>query len=216
MAARPAPSRCGRCRSRTSGRGGPLGRVDDLVGPEGLGQSARVGEKSAARTGPWPRPFSAAMTASPTGPHPTTRQGCPGLRPARPTACSPTASGSVSAARSVSSESGTGRRAAPGAPCARPTRPGRRWSSRSAPRPRRAHDDGHRADAGAHRQGAAVSGPCSTISAQNSCPKTQSAVGSRAGTPTGVHQAGEVTEVGQRVQVGPADAGGQRAHHDVA
>src|SRR5580704_6290282 len=30
----------------------------------------------------------------------------------------------------------------------------------------------------------AVSGPCSTISAQNSCPKTQSALGSSAGTPT--------------------------------
>ena len=30
----------------------------------------------------------------------------------------------------------------------------------------------------------AVSGPCSTTSAQNSCPKTQSAAGSSAGTPT--------------------------------
>ena len=62
----------------------------------------------------------------------------------------------------------------------------------------------------------AVSGPCSTISAQNSWPNTQSAAGSSAGTPDRAHEPGEVREVGQRVQVGAADAGGQRAHHDVA
>ena len=76
--------------------------------PNASARRRRVGEKSAASTGPWPRPLSAAMTASPTGPQPTTRQGWPGLSPARPTACSPTASGSVRAARSVSSASGTG------------------------------------------------------------------------------------------------------------
>ena len=62
----------------------------------------------------------------------------------------------------------------------------------------------------------AVSGPCSTISAQNSCPKTQSAAGSSAGTPTESMSPVKWREVGQRVQVGPADAGGERAHHDVA
>ena len=62
----------------------------------------------------------------------------------------------------------------------------------------------------------AVSGPCSTISAQNSWPNTQSAAGSSAGHADRVHQPGEVGEVGQGVQVGPADAGGERADDDVA
>ena len=46
----------------------------------------------------------------------------------------------------------------------------------------------------------------------------EDAVGRRVqgGDADGVHQPGEVAEVRQRVQVGPADAGGQRAHHDVA
>ena len=48
--------------------------------PKASASRRRVGEKSAARTGPWPRPLSAAMTASPTGPQPTTRQGCPALQ----------------------------------------------------------------------------------------------------------------------------------------
>ena len=78
--------------------------------PKASARRRRVGEKSAASTGPCPRPLSAAITANPTGPQPTTRQGWPAPRPARPTACSPTASGSVSAARSVGSASGTGSR----------------------------------------------------------------------------------------------------------
>ena len=49
---------------------------------------------------------------------------------------------------------------------------------------RRADDDRDGAGAGADREVRAVSGPWSTISTQNSCPKTQSCPGSNAGTPT--------------------------------
>ncbi len=45
--------------------------------PNASASRRRVGEKSAASTGPWPRPLSAAITARPTGPHPTTRHGWP-------------------------------------------------------------------------------------------------------------------------------------------
>ena len=43
--------------------------------PKASARRRRVGEKSAARTGPWPRPLSAAMTASPTGPQPDDEAG---------------------------------------------------------------------------------------------------------------------------------------------
>ena len=50
---------------------------------------------------------SAAMTASPTGPQPSTTAASPGSMPERFTACSPTAIGSVSAAWRGSSPLGT-------------------------------------------------------------------------------------------------------------
>jgi hypothetical protein len=77
-----------------------------------LGQRAarrRAGEKSAATIGSAPRSRNAAMTARPTGPHPTTSGASPGSRRALPTACTPTAIGSVSAACSVGNPLGTGR-----------------------------------------------------------------------------------------------------------
>ncbi len=108
----------------------------------------------------------------------------PSARPS-PTACSPTASGSVSAAVPVGDRVGYRQRGeALAAPCARPARPGRRWSSRSAPVPtarRRSGPSSTRVPMGSVRP---VSGPCSTTSAQNSWPNTQSAAGSSAGTPT--------------------------------
>ena len=60
-----------------------------------------MGEKSAATIGPTPRSFSAAITASPTGPQPTTSGASLLASCAFTTACKPTAIGSVSAACSV-------------------------------------------------------------------------------------------------------------------
>ena len=78
--------------------------------PKASARRRRVGEKSAASTGPWPRPFRAAMTARPTGPQPTTRQGWPAAagRPAPPRARRRRGARSARPARS-SSASGTGR-----------------------------------------------------------------------------------------------------------
>ena len=68
----------------------------------------RAAEKSLAITGPSPRAFRAAITASPTGPQPITMHTAPGPGSACATACSPTAIGSTIAAASVASPLGTG------------------------------------------------------------------------------------------------------------
>ncbi len=68
----------------------------------------RIGEKSPATIGSTPFSFSAAMTARPTGPQPTTSAASCGSRRAFSTACIPTAMGSVSAACSVGRPLGTG------------------------------------------------------------------------------------------------------------
>ena len=67
----------------------------------------RRAEKSVATIGSMPFDFSAAITASPTGPQPSTSAPSPGLIPDLLTACSPTVMGSVSAARRASSPFGT-------------------------------------------------------------------------------------------------------------
>ena len=80
----------------------------------------------------------------------------------------------------------------------------------------RGHDDGHRADPRAHRQGPAGVG--SVLDDLGAELVAEDAVRRRieGGDADRVHQPGEVREVGQRVEVGPADAGGQRAHQHVA
>ena len=60
--------------------------------------SRRLGEKSAATIGRMPFSRRAAMTASPTGPQPTTSGASSPFSAPFSTACTPTASGSVSAA----------------------------------------------------------------------------------------------------------------------
>jgi len=72
----------------------------------------RMGEKSAATIGATPLSFKAAITASPTGPQPTTSGASGASMRALFTACTPTAIGSVSAACSVDSPLGTGRTSA--------------------------------------------------------------------------------------------------------
>ena len=67
----------------------------------------RVSEKSAATIGSTPMACSAAITARPTGPAPSTTAAWPGVICDRLTACSPTAIGSVSAARRASRPLGT-------------------------------------------------------------------------------------------------------------
>ena len=69
--------------------------------------SRRLGEKSAATIGRMPLSRRAAMTASPTGPQPTTSGASSPLSAPFSTACTPTASGSVSAAWSVDRPLGT-------------------------------------------------------------------------------------------------------------
>ena len=80
--------------------------------PARSASARRAAEKSAATTGPWPPAFNALITASPMGPQPTTRATSRAARRAVRTACTPTASGSVTAARAGSRPSGTGRRRA--------------------------------------------------------------------------------------------------------
>ncbi len=89
-----------------------------------------AGEKSAATIGSAPRSRSAAITARPTGPQPTTSGASSGSRRAFSTACKPTAIGSVSAACSVASPFGTGQHERRRAPSARRSRRGPRSSSR--------------------------------------------------------------------------------------
>ena len=75
-----------------------LARVDDHVGAELLGERRRLREKSAATIGPMPRILSSAMHARPTGPQPSTMALSSPVIRLLATACTPTASGSVSAA----------------------------------------------------------------------------------------------------------------------
>ena len=74
--------------------------------------SRRRAEKSAATMGRAPARRSAAITARPTGPQPITSGASSRSRRAFATAWTPTAIGSVSAACSVESPSGTGSRSA--------------------------------------------------------------------------------------------------------
>ena len=69
--------------------------------------SRRLGEKSAATIGRMFLSRSAAITARPTGPQPTTSGASSPFSIPFSTACTPTASGSVSAACSVGSPFGT-------------------------------------------------------------------------------------------------------------
>ena len=81
---------------------------------------------------------------------------------------------------------------------------------------RRSEQNRHRADAGAHGQGAGGVGP--VLDDLRAELVAEDAVGRRVERRHAdrVHERGEVGEVAQRVQIGPADAGGERAHHDVA
>ncbi len=81
---------------------------------------------------------------------------------------------------------------------------------------RRPHQDGHRADPGAHGQGARGVG--SVLDDLRAELVAEDAVGRRieGRHADRVHEGGEVGEVAQRVQIGPADPGGERAHDDVA
>ena len=184
--------------------------------PKASASRRRVGEKSAASTGPCPRPLSAAMTASPTGPQPTTRQGWPGLSAASPTACSPTASGSVSAARSVSRRVGHGEQQQLLQHHVLGQRAGVRVGVADLLHAGGAQDDGHRADACPDRQRAGRVGP--VLHDLRTELVAEDAVGVRVEGRHAhrVHEVREMAEVGQRVQIGAADAGGERAHHDVA
>src|SRR5204863_508271 len=67
----------------------------------------RAGEKSAAMTGSIAMRFSAAITARPTGPQPSTTAASPLAIADLFTACTPTAIGSVSAATSAGRPLGT-------------------------------------------------------------------------------------------------------------
>ncbi len=80
----------------------------------------------------------------------------------------------------------------------------------------RSQDDGDGAHAGPDREGAGRVG--SVVHDFGAELVTEDAVRGRVqrGNADGVHQPGEMAEVGQRVQVGAADAGGERPHHDVA
>ncbi len=80
----------------------------------------------------------------------------------------------------------------------------------------RAQDDGHRADTGSDGQGAGCVGP--VLHDFRAELVTEDTVRGRVqgGHTDGVHEPGEVGEIGQRVQVGSADAGGERAHHHMA
>ena len=82
--------------------------------------------------------------------------------------------------------------------------------------PCRPEDDWHRADAGPHGQRGGGTGP--VLHHFGAELVAEHAVGLRVegGHAHRVHQPGEMREVGQGVQVGSTDSGGQRAHHDVA
>ena len=79
-----------------------------MSAPMRRASARRAGEKSAAITGPMPCSFSAAITASPIGPQPITSATSSGVMRAKATACTPTASGSTSAAWSGSMPAGSG------------------------------------------------------------------------------------------------------------
>ena len=80
----------------------------------------------------------------------------------------------------------------------------------------RAHNDGHRADARPDREGGGGVGPVLHDFRAELVPEDAVGLRVQRGHADGLHQPGEMAEVGQRVQVGPADAGGERPHHDVA
>ena len=115
-----------------------LGRVDDLVGPEGLGEAAprrrEVGRQDramAARSS-----ARRSRRGRPARSPPRGRVGPRAAAPGRPHARRPRAARSARPGRWRACRAPAGT-AAPGAPCARPARPDTRWSSRSA-RSRRA------------------------------------------------------------------------------
>ena len=74
--------------------------------PSALAAARRSGDGSLAMIGPRPAFRSDRITASPIGPQPITSCGPSVCRFASPTACTPTASGSVSAARTAGTPSG--------------------------------------------------------------------------------------------------------------
>ena len=162
-----------------------LGGVDDLVGPEGLGQTAPGGREVGGQHRPVAPALERGDDGQPDRAAADDQAGLPGLQAGQSHGV--LAHGQGLGQRGQVGVERVGHRAAgaaPGGPCARPARPGRRWSSRSAPRrsgPRMIGTEQTRVPTG---RVAAVSGPCSTISAQNSWPKTQSAPASSAGTPT--------------------------------
>ncbi len=80
----------------------------------------------------------------------------------------------------------------------------------------RAEDDRHRADPAADRKGAGRVGPVLHDLGAELVAEDAVRVGVQRRHADRVHEPGEVAEVGQRVQVGSADARGQRAHDDVA
>ena len=105
--------------------------------PSARAAARRSAREVAATIGPRPRAFSEAITASPTGPQPTTRSAWSASGSALATACSPTASGSVRARVRA-----TGRWEPPAsgprrAASARRSRPGCGWNSRWSRRRRR-------------------------------------------------------------------------------
>ena len=112
-----------------------LGGVDDLVGPEGLGQPAPGGREVGGQHRPVAAPLERGDDGQPDRPAADDEAGLargrarPGPRRARPRPAARSAPPGRCRARRA-----PGAAAAPGAPCARPARPGRGWSSRSAPR----------------------------------------------------------------------------------
>ena len=84
-------------RRQASMPGSSRGSTDSWA-PSVRAKARRLGEKSVATMGSIPFRRRAAITASPTGPQPSTSAASPWLIPALPTAWMPTAMGSVRAA----------------------------------------------------------------------------------------------------------------------
>ena len=100
-----AESRCP-C-PQAAANGEPSAGSTTTSAPHAVASARRPAEKSLAITVRTPLALSMQMTASPTGPQPTTIPTWPLPISLRRTACRPTAIGSVSAARSVDSPFGT-------------------------------------------------------------------------------------------------------------